>query len=266
MDFRRVRFLNPTSARLAYEEGLAWYPIDPDRAIQAWRVALTRPWNSGFDLVSALVGLYRRNPSLRPKVLDISYVNRDFRYALLVEARPAVFNRQIEEDLRYDSRLSAYSDGQRRELLKRWAQTGSGEMLLELLRQHPDIVMHAWELEALALAGSGELRAAVRTVRREIGRPEIPTLEVDTSPVRLEREFRANPRDLLKGATLLKMQIEARLWPQALQTATIMSRSPNCPSYVFYWQGEILFMQEELDRSWSAFSRFLDARREPPGE
>ena len=256
-DFRRARFLNPMSPAIAYAEGQSWMGISDNRAMVAFREALRRPPDALVNLEHQLIRDFEENPRIQSGLLDVSVINPSLRGRLLMKLAGDRFAEEMEIDMQSDPKLAQFEPAMRENLLRRWAQTGQAGPLLALLEAHPDLVENSWQLRAVALAVDGSYRDAISLVREKVNRPAVPSLEMETNLVRLEREYRANPQDLMKGSTLLNMQIEAKRWAQALQTLRLMSRYPEAPSYVYYWIGEIYFMQDDLEASWRAFDNFL---------
>ena len=263
-DFRIARALNPSSARMTFQEGVYWLPVEPRWALDAWRETLNRPRDTQVGHRDLLEGYFLSYPQLREGLLELSESDAALRFQLLGQLRGETYSRALERDLNYDPLLRFYGEDQRTVLLRKWARSGGGERLLELLERHPDIIGESWQLKAAGEANTGNLRSAIRTVRREVQPPTIPVQDDASDIVHLEREFRNRPQDLLKGATLLRKQIELKRWAQALQTAVTLSRNPEAPDYVFFWAGEIYFMQDDLERSWNYFEDFLE-RRESSG-
>lgn len=259
-DFRIARHLNPTSPRMTFLEGEAWLPVNPSRALDAWRETLRRPRDSSRDHRQRIAGYFREYPELRPGLLALSETDSGLRFLLLSQIGGGSFRRELERDLSHDELLSFYTEHQRQRLLVRYAQQGGGQRLLDLMERSPDIASPAWELRAMALANTGRLHEAIQTFREALPRPEIPVRDDMVGTRQLEREFASQPHDLLKGTILLQRQIEERNWSGALQTARTISRNPEAPSYVFYWSGEIHFMQDELENSWAAFLQYLRRR------
>lgn len=258
--FRIARFLNPVSQRLTFWEGEVWLGINPQWSLDAWRETLNRPEDPNHDFRRQMANYYSKYPQIQEGLLQLSEVDGGLRLFLLRQLNGRQFNTELERDIAYDPTLSLYSPEARSFLLRRWARFGGGEPLFAFIRENPEVVEHPWELEAVGLANAGQTREAIRTIRGALGQPEIPVDSNLTDVLQLEREFRRNPRDLLRGAVLLKKQIEEKRWAQALQTALVMSRNPDAPSYVYFWAGEIYFMQDELENSWSFFEEYLDRR------
>lgn len=260
-DYRRARHLNPFSRRMVGLEAETWLGVEPLRALAAWRELLRRPLDPPYQHQAIILGAFQDYPELRVGILELSRLDPGLRVGLLLQLRDPDFRREISLDLAQDPGLEGYTPEQRRQLLRHWAAASDPVELHRFLEGRGETLPESWEIRAVAMARQGNLLEAIRAVRDAYSRPPIPGLgSREGYPVRLEREYQANPNDLVKGSTLLSLQVEDRRWPQALQTLKLMTRNPDAPSYCYYWLGEILYMQEDLPASWRAFDQFLQMR------
>lgn len=259
-EFRITRFLNPTSPRFTYWEGEAWLTVNPQWSLDAWRETLNRPRDTQHNYRRRIADHFPRYPEIQEGLLQLSEADTELRFLLLNHLNGPRFVRELERDIDYDPMLSLYGPEDRVALLRKWARFGGGQALLDFIEKNPEVVEDSWELKAVGLANTGQVREAIRSIRSALGQPEIPVEVEVVDVVQLEREFQRSPQDVLKGAILLKKQIQEKRWSQALQTAQTLSRNPNAPPYIYYWAGEIYFMQDDIENSWAFFEEYLDRR------
>ena len=80
-DFTRARFVEPIQGVVSYEEGIAWLPINSERAISAWRETLLREME---DMDSTFDRMLEQAASreMREKMARLSEINSTLPYSV----------------------------------------------------------------------------------------------------------------------------------------------------------------------------------------
>ena len=264
-DFRRARFLEPSSFELPLAEGTAWLSANqPQLAATAWQEALRRVSATRRAGVYArmLSGASLRSPELRRILAERGTSRHDLALPYLAQLMGADFNHAIDEVLRNDSDLSSYTEPEKMALFDLWSERGDGEMLARAIEQHPDWLSYAWFGIAKYDVSKNDFRSAY-DLTQKYGEPAaMPRLESGVNRqsgsdlVRLESQLRASPDNYAIGYELYRAQKQSGRIDDALTTVRHFSDRRNSPPYFHYLEAQLWAEKQNYDRAWNAWLKF----------
>jgi O-antigen ligase len=256
--FRISRFLQPEVARLPYLEGVSWIGHDLGRTLDAWRYAL-----NGFEAnrpqwLGRMAALGMSRPALREGMIGLARLDPALRANVYPKLDDAAFRRTFGEELANPASLQEMPREQLLRFARRYVALGEGEALLSALAGADDRLPAAWQLRAIGLAGMGDPKAAMDLARDRVDRPPLPAPEIGKDLLNAQREWKNDPTDPLRGVRLFRLQIERSLWSEALETSAELLELPDCPPFIAWWRGEILYAREDYRAAWTATARYLE--------
>jgi hypothetical protein len=259
-DFRLARLIEPTWARVPFTEGVAWEPYDHTRAFAAWREAVHRAdvtpeglWRNIYDRLS----LWPDGEDYG-SILSKSQVL--FRWEFLTKQVSAKrLPSEMADELSADPELARYNNSQRMDLLKRWALV-DGKAALAFLNKHPKLIDNSWMIEASAYASTGQPGQALALARQHLAPQPISEMNyygpADEDSVQLN--FEAHPDNLKTGATLARLQLQAKKYAAAATTLRAMAQLPNPPMFVYWNLAEALAQSGQVAEAWVALQPYLE--------
>ena len=266
-DFRRARFLEPSSYELPLAEGTAWLSASqPALAATAWQEALRRAGAQRAAGVYArmLSNASMRSPELRRLLAERGVSRHDLALPYLSQLSGEEFNRALSEALKNDPDLKSYSEPERLALFSLWSNRGDGEMLQRAIEQHPNWISYAWFGIAKYDASKNDFRAAY-DLTQKYGEPSLmprisPTAKSDSDLLRLESQFRASPDNYAIGYALYRVQKQAGRTDDALQTVRHFSERKGSPAYWRYLESQLWAEKQNYERAWKVWESFHAAQ------
>jgi hypothetical protein len=264
-DFRRARYLEPSSYELPLAEGTAWLAANqPALAATAWQEALRRaPERSGvFALMLTSASL--RSPELRRMLAERGVSRHDLALPYLSQLTGADFNGAVGEVLKNDPELSSYSEPEKLALFALWSERGDLQMLAQAVQQHPTWLSYAWFGIAKYDAVKGDFRAAY-DLGQKYGEPApMPRITASGSGqpdlIQLESKFRGSPDNYMIGYELYRAQKQAGRTDDALQTVRHFSERKGTPAYWSFAEAELWAEEQSYERAWSAWVKFHETQ------
>jgi len=262
-DFRRARFLEPSSSQLAFEEGNAWLGWQPTLALTAWREALRRPGASEGRLFEKMLDAA---VDYDTKTLDglgeIAADRPELTLLYLKRVTPDRFERMMQRLLVGDPTLKAFAPSEKRELFALWSRQSPADPMLRALDAHPEWMDYAWPGVARDRAARGEFESAWKLVRQSAAPPALPNVTPGESSIpELERKAYANPDDYAAAYALYRAQVNAGKTEDALGTLRHVTDQPGAPAYFHYLEAEAWAGKEEWERAWRAWEKFSRAEK-----
>jgi O-antigen ligase len=267
-DFRRARFLEPSSYELPFAEGTAWLQAkQPALAATAWQEALRRAGGTRAGVYARMLSnASLRSPELSRILAERGVSRHDLAMPYLSQLLGVDFNRAINAVLQNDPDLSSYSEPEKLALLSLWSERGDGETLARSVEQHPDWLSYAWFGIAKFDASKNDFHAAY-DLAEKYGEPAaLPRLSSTVNSkfgsdlMRLESQFRASPDSYAIGYELYRAQKQAGRTDDALQTVRHFSERKNTPAYWKYLEAELWAEKQTYDRAWNAWLKFHAAQ------
>ena len=266
-DFRRARFLEPSSFELPLAEGTAWLSASqPALAATAWQEALRR---AGAQRAAGVYARMLSNASLRSpelrRILEERGVSRhDLALPYLSQLTGDQFNRALTEALQNDPDLKSYSEPEKLALFSLWSDRGDGEMLERAIEQHPAWISYAWFGIAKYDASRNDFRAAY-DLTQKYGEPALmprmnSAAKSDFDLLRLESQFRASPDNYAIGYALCRAQKQAGRADDALQTVRHFSERKGSPAYWRYLESQLWAEKQNYERAWKTWESFHAAQ------
>lgn len=259
-DFRRARFVEPILGLVSFEEGKAWLPYDPARAIAAWRLTLFREMENMDASFGHMLKLARKSPDLIERMGRLSEIDPHYRTYYLRSLRGSDLMRELRIEMAKDPGLARFDLLQRTEIVKHWIKYGELDSAESYLRAHADSLKDAWWLWSILLKDQAKFEEAVDSIRDNVEVPTIPRVELDDYALsRLTREYAVAPKDIMKGTALLSIYIEEQAYAKALPVLERMLEAHKPPLYLYYWRAECLYQVQEYIESWYSFETYLEA-------
>jgi hypothetical protein len=267
LDFRRARFLEPSSYELPFAEGTAWLQAkQPALAATAWQEALRRAGGTRAGVYARMLSnAALRSPELSRILAERGVSRHELAMPYLSQLTGADFNRAINEVLQNDPNLSSFSEPEKLALLSLWSERGDGETLNRAIEQHPDWSSYAWFGIAKYDAGKNDFHAAYDLAQKYGEPPAMPRFSSSTNPggldlMRLESQFRASPDSYAIGYDLYRAQKQAGRTDDALQAVRHFSERKDTPAYWKYLEAQLWAEKQNYDRAWKAWESFHAAQ------
>ncbi|HLW34098.1 MAG TPA: O-antigen ligase family protein [Chthoniobacterales bacterium] len=262
-DFRRARFIEPSSFELPLAEGTAWLAAkQPQLAATAWQEALRRAGQSQRASVYArmLSDASLHSPELRRLLAERGVSRHDLALPYLSQLGGAEFNSALTQVLNADPNLTSYSEPEKLALFSLWSDRGDGEMLARAIQQHPDWLSYAWFGMAKYDASKNDFRAAYDLTQKYGGPAALPRISSNASLIELESQFRASPDNYAIGYELYRAQQQAGRTDDALNTLRHFSERRNSPVYFKYLESQLWAEKQDYERAWKAWESFHAAQ------
>jgi O-Antigen ligase len=262
-DFRRARFIEPSSFELPLAEGTAWLSAhQPELAATAWEEALRRAGQSQRSSVYArmLSNASLHSPELRRILGERGVSRHDLAMPYLSQLGGADFNSALSEVLKGDPNLSSYSEPEKLALFSLWSERGDGQMLAQAIQQHPDWLSYAWFGMAKYYASKNDFRSAYDLTQKYGDPAALPRMSSNVSLIELESQFRASPDNYAIGYELYRAQKLAGRTDDALNTLRHFSERRNSPAYFKYLESQLWAEKQNYERAWKAWEAFHAAQ------
>ncbi len=262
-NFRIARLLDPTTARVAFTEGLLWEPTNHAQAFAAWREALHREDPTPEGLWADIHNELRTWPDGEDYASILSKTSPADRWVFLARyIAPGRVPAEMADEVQRDPGLAQYTPAQRRDLLERWAGTDPAAALA-YLHDHPNIVNESWQIEMAAQAASGHPGDAFDLAQAHL--PPVPLPDFgphdDEDDASLRLAMQQYPADLASAVVLLKRQIDAKNFDDALATLRVLAQRPNPPPFVSWWTADLLGRAGQKAAAWQALQPYFDYER-----
>lgn len=251
--FRRVRFLEPVSARPAFQEGMAWLDRNPDEALAAWRVALEREVVHPVEVFQEMVHNAQGRPQLQHGLARLSLLDAST-FALYIRKGPQQETAPLLRGWAAQPTPAPLHDSpQLGPVLERLAHGDPAAAQAAIARwQVPAAV--AWRAQFTALSQLGDRPAALRLAVAHMPIPALEHTEPDARTSLLQARLATNPDDLSAGIELLARQLDTA--PQdALLTLDWLARSKTPPPGIPAWRLKALVLLERWDEAWEVAER-----------
>jgi O-antigen ligase len=263
-DFDRALFVEPTMAKVAYEEGLVWIPSDVNRTVRAWREALARATDSEYDLYERMLRQSSDNRMLWAAMVELSRENTQYHARLMLYSNDEVFERELEIAFNVDPALAEYMQAHRTALVQRWISHGALDPAQVYLQQYGTTLNHSWFLQSILRKNQARYQEAVDLMREALPMPQMPTVPdapewtVNAESVdRLRRSFTAASNDPIKGTALIRYYMDSANSREALKVVDrLIESSKKIPDYLYYLRAEILYDLGDYAESWYAFETY----------
>ncbi|MEC7273766.1 MAG: O-antigen ligase family protein [Verrucomicrobiota bacterium] len=257
-DFERARFLEPVLGIVGIEEGNAWMPYYPKRAISAWGLALRREIDKPERYFSKMLMMVEKSPDQMDAMAEISRQSPSIRAAFLSYIKGDRLMRELQVELERDPSLSIYNREQRTNIISHWIKWGDKELAAEFITANEQALDNAWWLRSLIYEGVADYLEAVKIIRASMEKPEIPKLNLEEDTiVKLKRECVLSPTDLRKVRPLMYDYIKQGSYDNALTLLERYLEYDQLPFELIYWRAECLYHVEDYVESWLAFEAYL---------
>jgi O-antigen ligase len=266
--FRAQRLVNP-DPQVAVDQGLRWMKTAPGKTAVLWleaiqtRVGADRTQGAGKG--SAL-SLYRDllvkaggSSELQRALLAASQYGREFTFAWLEQAAPALVTEELPRLGADDAFSSALTETERRRFLQIWYQRGAREALFQWLGSHPEWEAAAWPIAIRRLVDAGNFAEAVQSVSThykidltlpepDVGKPETTNIVPDKPAAAFSNYWRKGniitARRILDEARAGRPPIEPEIWRLS---AALSARDTQWQSA---WQCLEQYLRESHLDSW----------------
>ena len=258
-DFRRARFLEPSSYELPFAEGTAWLAAkQPALAATAWQEALRRAGAASRAGVYArmLSNAALRSPELRSILAESGVSRHELTLPYLSQLTGPEFNSALSEVMKNDPDLTFYSEPEKLALFSFWSERGDGEMLTHAIQLHPDWLSYAWFGIAKYDASKNDFREAYDLAQKYGELAAMPRVTSSASLIQLESQFRVAPDNYAIGYELYRAQKQAGRIDDALQTVRHFSERKNTPPYWKYLESALWAEKQNYERAWKAWESF----------
>ncbi len=264
-DFRRARFLEPTSFEVPYQEGIAWITRDRVLTLTAWSEALRRAGPQRAELYSRMLSSASTlNPSFNRALEEFGGTQTDLTLTYLERASGDDFRRAIARFLQSEHAMPSLEAGARAHLFALWSERGDPAQLAQYLEAHPEWLSVGWRGLAKYRAAQNDFRGAFELTKRFGDRPVLPQISGAGSIDQLQRTVFSNPSDYESGYLLYAEQRRENKNDDALLTARRFSEHAGAPPYFHFLEAESWAEQNNWERAWQAWDAYdkAEAKRQ----
>ncbi len=262
-DFARARFVEPILGVVSYEEGIAWLPINPIRAIPVWRETFLREME---DMDSAFDRMLEQAVSLemREKMARLSEINPHFRARFLSSLQEEPLISEISYELSKDPLLGGFDQGQRSRIVENWIKNGDLSSANAFLSEYGESLMNSWWLRSLSLYKQANLKEAVDLIRKNIDMPSLPEMQKNAVSSKWHlRELTGVTNQIERAVALSYVYLEQGDYGKALPIIEKLLDGDNPAPNLYYWRGECLYRLQDYGESWYAFEYYIELLRRP---
>jgi len=248
-DFLRSLFLEPVSATVPYYIGLNWLPYAPQKAYEAWLIALHHQSANLDWLFEDMRKSSLGYPSFQPYLALLSEEKPTFRAQYLLHVSPEELSYLLPQELEKNPHLQSFEPKSRQRLFELWAKA-SPQAYLDYASQTTAWVPTPWLCEAYAWAALSDWQKAVTLADQNTPSPVLPTPRANQTLSEALRSFKLNPKDIWIAQNLLSLQIQHQDWPGIQETLSILETQKPTPAYVYYWLAQSSQKGQDFKKAW----------------
>jgi hypothetical protein len=256
-DFRRARFLEPSSLRLRHREAELWMRFRQAHAVEpivegARLAGRSQPDEAKFLLRMATFGAESRSRLVRLPGLEL------WMKALFIgELEGTEFDRVLEGMLRADPKLDLLTPRERSLFFEAWSGRKGMQAVAAFVESVPERRPEAWKTLAQGLAEKRNYEMACRLVRENAPAPRLPSVSAFGSRRDLENTVILRPDDLFSAYTLYLLQKEQKDLRDGLTTLRRVTAQKEAPAYFHYLEAGACEELGRWEEAWAAWRRYL---------
>jgi hypothetical protein len=261
-DFRRARFLEPTTYELPLAEGNAWLSSQPILTATAWRDALRKAGRSRSEVyASMLTNATLRSPEVGRILQDVGLSQPDLALAYLGRLSGDAFQHGVEQLLKNDPKLETLRETEKLAFFDLWSERGNLDELSKNIERHPKWMGYAWLGMAKYNASKKDFHAAYDLTQRFGEAVALPRASADTSLEELQKRYYTNPENYVVGYALYRAQLQRGRIDDALDTARHFSERPSSPAYFHFLEAQCWATKQNWERAWTAWLAYRNAAK-----
>ena len=257
-DFMTARQLEGKWVGPCFDEGLTWLAAgQPDLCLDAWEEALRRsPANEEASWYNEMLSHSRGNDQVKAGLLDLARGQLDRELIFLDYASADEAHETIIAILRQDPGLRALDHKQLKTLFQAWWDQGDRLSLIQGLKAHPDWMKAGWLFAAQACAAKSDFLGAWKAAATFASPPLMPAIATDRSLEDLQTAFSEERDNLSSGVLLYFAQMKAGKFDDAITTARLLEKEPQCPRYIFYLEAKGWAAKAQWQLAWEAWLEY----------
>ena len=263
-DFRRARFLEPTSYEIPLAEGYAWLPIQPVYAATAWREALRRT-QTELHRFNVYAGMLDKaaidNPEVGRILQEVGLTQHDLVLAYLSRVKGPQFDQELKRFLKNDPDLHTLTDAEKIAFISLWAERGDLEELARQVQGTQKWMPYAWLGVAKDDASKNDFKAACNLIEEYGDAVAMPRLNDGSALEDLQKRYYANPDNYAAGYSLYQEQMKKGRVDDALVTARHFTERPTAPAYFHVLEARAWAEKQNWERAWKAWLAYRDANK-----
>jgi O-antigen ligase/Flp pilus assembly protein TadD len=263
-DFRRARFLEPTSYEVPLAEGYAWLPIQPVYAATAWREALRRT-QTEVHRFNVYAGMLDKaaidNPEVGRILQEVGLTQHDLVLAYLSRVKGPQFDQELKRFLKNDPDLHTLTDAEKFAFFSLWAERGDLDELSRQVQVEQKWMPYAWLGVAKYDASKNDFKAACNLIEEYGDAVAMPRLNDGGAVEDLQKRYYANPDNYAAGYSLYREQMKKGRVDDALVTARHFTERPNAPAYFHVLEARAWAEKQNWERAWKAWLAYRDANK-----
>ncbi len=264
-DFRRARFLEPTSYEVPLAEGYAWLPFQPVYAGTAWREALRRTQTElhRFNLYAGMLDKAAiDNPEVGRILQEVGLTQHDLVLAYLSRVKGPRFDQELKRFLQNDPDLKTLTEAEKFALFSLWAEKGDLEELSRQVQVYPKWMPYAWLGVAKLEASKNDFKGACELIEQYGDAVAMPRLNGEGSLEEMQKRYYSNPDNYAAGYSLYREQMKKGRVDDALVTARHFTERPNAPAYFHVLEARAWREKQNWERAWKAWLAYRDATKQ----
>ena len=261
-DFRRARFLEPTSYSLPIEEGFVWLRMGhPSLASAAWAEAVRRAGTDRRNVFRTIIlTASMRDATARTVLQELAFAQPMLALDYLAQVPATEFGDALRTFLQPDLDLKALRTEEKRELFHLWRERGGLRSLVAAIDRHPEWLPLAWRAIAGARATAGDFQGACALTQKFGSKTALPALETGQTLEQLRARAYQGSNDFAAGYSLYREQMNRGQTDEALATARYFADQPTAPAYFHLLEAQAWAAKEDWRRSWNCWLAFEKAK------
>ena len=261
-DFRRARFLEPTSYSVPLEEGFVWLRMGhASLASAAWVEAVRRAGTDRRNVFRMIIlTASMRDATARMILQKLAFAQPMLALDYLTQLPATEFGDALTVFLQSDPDLKGLTTEEKRELFLIWRERGGLSSLVAAIERHPEWLPLAWRAMASARAAAGDFQGAYALMQRFGGETALPALETGQTLEQLRVRTYQGTNDFAAGYSLFREQMNRGQTDEALTTARHFADQPTAPAYFHLLEAQAWGAKQNWQRSWNCWIAFEKAK------
>ncbi|MDP0499550.1 MAG: O-antigen ligase family protein [Verrucomicrobiota bacterium JB022] len=259
--FRIARRLAPFYTVIPLREAQVWLPFAPQKAVAAWRLALSSGQGLSRDwLFGEIWGAAQAQPAVRPQLVALSQLHPAYRLRALELMDDATFTATLPAELA-GANWPQWAEDRQQALLLRYLKLGQATGVEGALARSPALERRCSWMQAWALANAGATREASALLQATLAAPVVPY--GDKLPLNLlELRLRRDAQDYASAQALCQRYAAEGRYQEVREVLQLVSWEGQVPPALHYWQAQTTEVLEGATAAWQRWpAYFMAAQR-----
>jgi hypothetical protein len=255
-DLRWARGLELFSPEMTVSEVRFWMAVHPPSALPALGETLARAGEDWALYLPGVIGLASQDPMTREWLRRTCSTRNEWRVVFLKYSTTEEFRAEVARLLEEDPTLSSVAAAQWDSLFEAAVDRDPDFLVSDTVMGNEKWMKQAWPHVAKVLASRGKMAEAIGLVREHAVRPTLPARPLHMDMDELAEAFSLRPHDYSLAYAVYFAQVNSERIDLALAALRQVSDQPDCPSYFFYLEFELLDHQQNWPEAWKTWQQY----------